>query len=361
MNSLNNYNKSLLKKISSLMIATAVTVSLCACGASEITTTEKTKETSQKLTKITMVLDWTPNTNHTGLYVAQEKGYFKAEGLDVSIIQPPDDGATQLVASGGAEFGIDFQDTLASAFGADDPLPITAVGAILQDNTSGLISLNTRKITSPGKLTGHSYATWDSPIELAMLKNVVNNDAGNFDKVKLVHTTVEDIQAAFKSGIDSVWIYYGWDGIKCNIDGLVTNFISFKDMNPVFNYYSPVIIANNDYLKDNPDTAKAFMRAVSKGYTYAAQNPEDSANILLKAVPELDKELVQQSQEYISKEYMNNVTNWGIIDPDRWNGFYEWLDKNKLVDNNIADGTGFSNDYLPASSSTTTSTAVSAN
>lgn len=322
--------------------------SLCACGntATERNSDATAEKSTKNSKKITMVLDWTPNTNHTGIYVAQEKGYFKEAGLDVSVIQPPDNGATDLVASGGAEFGIDFQDTLAAAFSSDSPLPVTAVAAILQHNTSGLISLKKKGIDSPGKLEGHSYATWDSPIEQAVLKNVVEKDGGDFSRVKLISTYVEDIVAALHADIESVWIYYGWDGVKCDMEGLSTNFLPFADMNPTFDYYSPVIIGNNDYMKKNPDTTKAFLSAVKKGYEYAAGNPSDAADILLKAVPELDEKLVQKSQEYLSKQYIADAAQWGEIDANRWNGFYQWLNENKLVDNALDENAGFTMDYL---------------
>ncbi len=337
-----------MKKFMAVMLSACMAFSLCACGN---TATERNSDaTAEKSTKnsktITMVLDWTPNTNHTGIYVAQEKGYFKEAGLDVSVIQPPDNGATDLVASGGAEFGIDFQDTLAAAFSSDSPLPVTAVAAILQHNTSGLISLKKKGIDSPGKLEGHSYATWDSPIEQAVLKNVVEKDGGDFSRVKLISTYVEDIIAALHADIESVWIYYGWDGVKCDMEGLSTNFLPFADMDSTFDYYSPVIIGNNDYMKKNPDTTKAFLSAVKKGYEYAAGNPSDAADILLKAVPELDEKLVQKSQEYLSKQYIADAAQWGEIDANRWNGFYQWLNENKLVDNALDENAGFTMDYL---------------
>lgn len=331
-----------------VMLSACMAFSLCACGntATERNSDATAEKSTKNSKKITMVLDWTPNTNHTGIYVAQEKGYFKEAGLDVSVIQPPDDGATDLVASGGAEFGIDFQDTLAAAFSSDSPLPVTAVAAILQHNTSGLISLKKKGIDSPGKLEGHSYATWDSPIEQAVLKNVVEKDGGDFSRVKLISTYVEDIVAALHADIESVWIYYGWDGVKCDMEGLSTNFLPFADMNPTFDYYSPVIIGNNDYMKKNPDTTKAFLSAVKKGYEYAAGNPSDAADILLKAVPELDEKLVQKSQEYLSKQYIADAAQWGEIDANRWNGFYQWLNENKLVDNALDENAGFTMDYL---------------
>ncbi len=328
------------KKIVAVGLLLCMVVSLCGCG-------KTAKDSSKKgLKKITMVLDWTPNTNHTGLYIAQEKGYFKDAGLDVSIVQPPDDGATDLVASGGAQFGIDFQDTLAAAFSSDNPLPVTAVAAVLQHNTSGLISLEKSGIDSPKKLEGHSYATWDSPIEQKTLEYVVNKDGGDFKKVNLVSLYVEDIVASLNADIDCVWIYYGWDGIKCEQAGLDTNYLPFREMDETFDYYSPVIIGNNDYLSKNPDTAKAFLSAVKKGYEDAEKDPEEAAKILCDAVPELDETLVQDSQKYLSEQYIADAEQFGVIDADRWNRFYNWLNDNKLVDNRIPENTGFTNEYL---------------
>ncbi|MCM1499641.1 MAG: ABC transporter substrate-binding protein [Clostridium sp.] len=294
-----------------------------------------------------MVLDWTPNTNHTGLYVAQEKGYFDDAGLNVSIVQPPSDGAVDMVASEGAQFGIGFQDTLASAFGTDTPLPVTAVGAVLQHNTSGLVSLKEKGIDRPAKLEGYNYATWDSPVEQAVLRNVVEGDGGDFDKVSLISTYVEDIVAALNADIDSVWIYQGWDGIKLQLEQIDTNYLPFAEMNPVFDYYSPVIIANNTFLEENQETAKAFMEAVKKGYEYAANHPEEAAEILLKAVPELDEELVKASQEYLSTQYIADAAAWGEIDEERWNAYYNWISENQLTEKEIPENTGFSNQYLP--------------
>lgn len=326
---------------------------LCACGADQGTKETEpdsgnagNKTGKADKTEITMVLDWTPNTNHTGLYVAQEKGYFEDAGLAVSIVQPPDGGATDMVASGGAQFGIDFQDTLAAAFGSDNPLPITAVGAIMQHNTSGLVSLKENGIDRAGKLEGHSYATWDSPVEQAVLKNVVEEDGGDFSKVNLISTYVEDIVAGLNADIDSVWIYYGWDGIKLEKEGIDVNYLPIADMNPVFDYYSPVIIGNNSFLEENPEAAKAFMGAVRKGYEYAAKNSSDAADILLKAVPELDVELVQKSQEYVSRQYLAEADRWGTIDGERWNAYYNWLNEKKLVEQDIPENTGFDNSYL---------------
>ena len=323
-----------MKKISKILILCLILVLAVSCGK------------SKNNQKIKIVLDWVPNTNHTGLYVAKDLGYFKEEGLDVEIVQPPEGSTTALIGAGGAEFGISFQDTLAKSFAKENPVPVTAVAAILQHNTSGIISLKEKGIDSPKKLEGKKYATWEDNIEQAILKKLVTDDKGDFSKVKLIPYTITDVVTGLKTDVDAVWVYYAWDGIATKRAGLQTNFLKIRDYGEELDYYSPVIIANNDFLKKNPEIAKKVLKAIKKGYEYAMKNPEKSAKILVKNSPELDINLVTDSQKWISKEYQSDAKEWGIIDGNRWNRFYEWLYKNKAVEREIPKDFGYSNEYL---------------
>lgn len=328
------------KRIIAFTMTIVMATLLIACG--------NTKKEDEKLEKITFVLDWTPNTNHTGLYVAQAKGYFEEVGIEVEIVQPPEDGAEMLVASGRAQFGVSFQDSMAPALAREDALPITAVAAVIQHNTSGIISRKGEGMDAPRGMEGKSYATWEGPIELATLKQVVEADGGNFDKVKLSPSTVTDEVSALKTkSVDSIWIFYAWAGVKMELEGLETDYFAFADIDPVFDYYTPVIISGNKFLKENPETAKAFLSALSKGYEFAMEHPEDAAEILCQAAPELDEKLVKASQAYLADKYQADAEKWGYIDATRWNNFYNWLDENKLLEKSIPKNTGFSNDYLP--------------
>ena len=324
-----------MKKLIMFVLALTMLLCLAACGS---------KDTSRD---ITLVLDWTPNTNHTGFYVALEKGYYSELGLNVTIQQPPEDGATSLVASGKAEFGIDFQDYLAPAYATDDPLPVTAVAALIQHNTSGIISMADKGITSPKALEGHSYATWDLPTEKAIIKSCMEREDGDFSKVELIPSTVTDTLTAIQTNVDSVWIYYAWDGVACEVKGLETNYFAFADIDPAFDFYTPVIVANNAFLKSNPDTAKAFLEATKKGYEDAISDPTEASDILCKYAPELDPEIVTASQEWLADQYISDAESWGVFDAELWNTFFDYLWDNKLIEKEIADNYGFTNDYLP--------------
>lgn len=332
------------KRLFALLLAAMMILGTAGCGNNETGNSDN----GEKLEKITFVLDWTPNTNHTGLYVAQAKGYFEEAGLDVDIVQPPEDGAAVLVASGKAQFGISFQDSMAAALVGDSALPITAVASVIQHNTSGIISRAGEGMDTPKGMEGHSYATWNGAIELATLEEVVKADGGDFSKVELIPSTVTDEVSALKTNsVDSIWIFYAWAGVKTELEGLDTDYFAFADIDPVFDYYTPVIISGNKFLEENPDAAKAFMAAVSKGYEFAIENPEEAAEILCAAAPELDAELVLASQKYLANQYQADAEYWGYIDAERWNNFYKWVNDNKLVEGEVPLDTGFSNEYLP--------------
>lgn len=335
------------KRVLAGALALGMAASLTACGQK---TESNTQGGDKDLEKITFVLDWTPNTNHTGVYVAIANGYFEDAGLDVEVVQPPEDGAEVLVASGKAQFGVSFQDYIAPGLIGDDPLPITAVAAIIQHNTSGIISRAGEGMDTPKGLEGHKYATWDLPVEKATLRQVMAADGGDFNKVELVPSTVTDEVSALQSkSVDAIWIYYGWAGIACEVAGLDTDYFAFADIDPVFDFYTPVIIGNNTYLTEHTQESKAFMAAVTKGYEYAMENPEEAAQILMDAAPELksNEELVVESQKYLAGEYQADAPRWGEMDGERWSGFFTWLNDNQLLEGTVDPNAGFSNDYLP--------------
>ncbi len=332
------------KKMHKKMLAAGLAAVMTVGAAGSTTVSAADNETE----KITFVLDWTPNTNHTGLYVAENLGYFEDQGLEVEIVQPPEGGADALVASGRAQFGVSFQDSMAPGVAGDNALPTTAVAALIQHNTSGIISRKGEGMDTPKGMEGKKYATWDGPIEVAMIQNVVEQDGGDFSKVEMIPSTVTDEVSALESGsVDAIWIFYAWAGVKFELTGAETDYFAFKDINPVFDYYTPVVIANNEFLEEEPETAKKFLTALRDGYEYAIENPEEAADILCEAAPELDPELVLASQEYLKDQYKAEVSQWGYIDPERWNAFYQWLNENGLTEAEIPENAGFSNDYLP--------------
>ena len=326
----------------------AATTALAACGgtASEQGAAEGGSDAAET-TKVSFVLDYTPNTNHTGLYVALDQGYFADEGLEVEIVQPPEDGADALIGAGGANLGISYQDYIANNLASDQPMPYSAVAAVIQHNTSGIMSRAEDGITHPAAMEGHTYATWNMPVEQATVRQCVEADGGNWDNVELVPYETDDDVAGLRANMyDTVWVYEAWAVQNAIVQDVDVNYFSFISVDPVFDYYTPVIAANDDFAKENPEVVKAFLRAVKKGYEYAVENPDAAADILCAQVPELDADLVHQSQTYLADQYVAEAESWGVIDPDRWAAFYGWLNDNQLLANQIDVNAGYDLSYL---------------
>ena len=326
----------------------AATTALAACGgtASEQGAAEGDSDAAET-TKVSFVLDYTPNTNHTGLYVALDQGYFADEGLEVEIVQPPEDGADALIGAGGANLGISYQDYIANNLASDQPMPYSAVAAVIQHNTSGIMSRAEDGITHPAAMEGHTYATWNMPVEQATVKQCVEADGGNWDNVELVPYETDDDVAGLRANMyDTVWVYEAWAVQNAIVQDVDVNYFSFISVDPVFDYYTPVIAANDDFAKENPEVVKAFLRAVKKGYEYAVENPDAAADILCAQVPELDSALVHQSQTYLADQYVADAEGWGVIDPNRWAAFYGWLNDNQLLANQIDVNAGYDLSYL---------------
>ena len=307
------------------------------------------KSAPKSARKITFCLDYTPNTNHTGIYVAQAKGYFKDEGLTVKVVQPADGTAEAMIGSGQAQLGVSYQDYIANALSSKNPVAIEAVAAIIQHNTSGIMSRKADGITSAKKMEGHTYATWSMPVEQATIKQVMESDGGDFDKLKMVPYEVDDEVAGLKANMfDCVWVYEGWAVQNAKVQHYDVNYFSFVSMDKVFDFYTPVIAANDDFAKKYPDVVKAFVRAAKRGYEYAIKHPKDAGDILLDAAPELSSDLVQASAKYLADQYQADAKSWGVIDKSRWDAYFEWLNDKNLVENKLDVNSGWTMDYLEA-------------
>ncbi|MDO4426680.1 MAG: ABC transporter substrate-binding protein [Moraxella sp.] len=328
----------LLKKMGvGLTLMSAVSVALVGCTNNQETATAKA---DGSLETLVIALDWVPNTNHTGLYVALDQGYFKQAGFDAKIVQPSEDSTSTLVSTKRADFGVYFQPNMVKRLNKGEP--ITAVAAITQTNSAGLLSLKSLGANSAADLKGKRYSTWEDPVDDATVASLVGTP------LNPIPGEATDAATALRMNqFDYILAYYSWDGVHAGLKGVETNFFYLKDANPVFDYYSPILIANSDSLAQNPERYKKALSAIHDGYVFAAKNPAEAADILIKHVPEMNAELAKQSQAYISPTYLASDGSWGRFDYARWDRFFTWVSEQKLVEAAFAPQAGVTNDYLP--------------
>ena len=329
------------------VLSASMLLSGCSSGASSQGSAAEGNGEGQ-LEKLTFVLDYVPNTNHTGIYVAIDQGFYADAGIELEVVQPPDDGADALVGSGNAQLGVSYQDVMANYLGRVNPLPVTAIAALVQHNTSGIVSRQGEGIDHAAGLTGHEYGTWDQDIEKAIMQSIVESDGGNWDEVTLVPANSTDDIAGLRTDMyDAIWIYEGWALQNAKLQDYPVDYFSIRSVDETFDYYTPVIIANDEFLATQPDVAARFLAATELGYQYAIENPDEAAGILVEYAPEVDADLAQLSQQYLADLYIDDAPYWGYIDPERWNRFYQWMDLEGLLEVPIEEGAGFTNDFLP--------------
>lgn len=318
------------KLLSNILILLLTMILLAGCGESK---------------KITFVLDWTPNTNHTGVYVAKEKGYYAEEGLDVEIIQPSDVGADAMVASGTAQFGVSYQESV--TFARAENVPLISIAAVIQHNTSGFGALKEKSIKSPADFEGKKYGGWGSPVEEATIKYLMEKAGADPSKVEILSVGTADFFQASSSGqIDFSWIFDGWDGVAARIRGIEIDYIDLGRTDPIFDYYTPVIVTSEDMIKNNAKMVEAFMRATIKGYKFAMENPDEAAEIFIKAVPEADPELIRESQKYLADKYQADAPYWGMQKEEVWQRYTDWLFENGFIAEKIDVEKAFTNKFV---------------
>lgn len=324
------------------LMAFAAVLLLASCSNTTEDSKEQGKDNKQK---ITVVLDWTPNTNHTGLYAAEEKGFFAEEGLDVDIITPGESGADSLVASGKADFGVSYQEGITQA--RVQGVPIVSIAAIIQHNTSGFASPAENNIKSPKDFAGKTYGGWGSEVEASVISSLMKQDNADIKDVDIVNIGDADYFTAMKQNIDFAWIYYGWTGVEAELRGEKINMIYLTDSSDKLDYYTPVLSTNEKMIADNPETVKAFLKAATKGYEYTIDNPDDAASILLKHAPDLDEELVKKSQEWLASKYQDDAPRWGEQKLSVWENYSDWMYDNKLLEKKLDADKAFTNEFLP--------------
>jgi len=304
--------------------------------------------------KIRIALDWTPNTNHTGLYVAQQEGYFRAAGLDVEFLPYNNASPDTLVSSGAAEFGISFQDsfTVSKAAGAE----ITSVMAVLQHwATQIAVRADRTDINSPKDLDGKTYGGFGAAYEEPKMRAVIRDagGAGNFTTVVLGTAAYE---ALYAGQVDFTEPFVAWEGVEAELRGQPLKTFNYTDYG-FPDAYSVLLIGNSPWLTQHPDLAAAFVQAAQRGYQLAADDPDRAGQLLMDANPGVftEPELVQRSQRLLSERYLRDES--GRVGPqtlEKWSGYSGFaFDTGALTGPDGAPltarpdfATWFTNDYL---------------
>ncbi len=320
-----------------VLLLSVVLLLLIGCNTAE-------SNPNKKLTPVTFVLDWTPNTNHTGIYVAESEGYFEEEGLDVEIIMPGEAGAGHLVATGKADLGISYQESLMMA--RDSDLPLVSVGAVIQHNTAGYASPVEKNIVEPTDFENKVFGASMSELSKAIMKTSMEENGADYTKVKSTNIGDSDFFVAAERDIDFSLVFQGWTGIEAEIRGQELNMIYLNDLSEGLDFYTPIIATSEKMIKENSEIVDRFMTATTKGYEFAIDKPEEAADILTKNVPDLNEELVKESQKWLATKYQDDASEFGIQETERWEKVKDFMVEHDLIDAEFDVNQAFTNEFI---------------
>eukprot|EP00041_Stephanoeca_diplocostata_P023029 m.558975 g.558975 ORF g.558975 m.558975 type:complete len:323 (-) comp22203_c0_seq2:1080-2048(-) len=238
---------------------------------------------------VRIALDWTPNTNHTGMYVANANKWYEAAGLEVKFVVPTENSTpARMLAAGEVEIAIAPSESAISFATTDTKNTIAAVAAILQRSTSAICTLQSSGIASPKGLENKRYASYSGRFEDCIVQQMVKNDGGDGSKVQFHglegHGYGDDIQESssvvatyLKTGkSDSTWIFKHWEGILAGTDTL--NYFDLEHYKVPYGY-SPVMLVMIPGTSSANDAAwlARFLEATARGYVFADAHPDEAA------------------------------------------------------------------------------------
>lgn len=339
-----------------LAAALALTLAACAGGTGTAPTSGDAPgdapadgPSSRQATELTVVLDWTVNTNHAGLYLARQRGYFDDAGLAVEILEPGEISGLQLVATGDADVAYSVAESLVPA--VERGVDAVSIAAVIEHNTSSLLFQKSSGITRPRDLPGHVYGSYDSPLENALISTLVSCDGGDPDGIVTAPLATDDFRIGLtEDQFDYVWVYDAWDTIRLrDVDGMDVGTIPFIDHTECIpDWYTPLLATSRAQLAEDPETVRAFLDAVARGYRDAMTDPAAAAEAVLAASPELDRELVEASAEYLATHYASDPADWGRQTAETWDGFLDFLAEHDIAGAGLDADALWTNDYLPA-------------
>lgn len=291
--------------------------------------------------KIKVVLDWFPNTNHTGFLYAQKKGWFAEAGLDVEI-NGEVHGEMELH---GADFVLGPEIAMLECMNRG--IGMTAVAVLTQKCDSGIVSLKEAGIKSPKDLEGKRLTHWTPQWFHDSISYLVEKDGGDYSKINLVNLDVGDIVATLGTVADATWVYENWENQVLLQAGKEINYFNLGDIDPIFNFCAPAMAATHEILKDRREVVTRFLSVLDRAYQEVAKNPKESVLFVKELLPsDASEELLIASQKHLSDILLDENGKWGRIDDNRWNRMAEFLVERGIIAHRFENE--YSNEYFEA-------------
>jgi putative hydroxymethylpyrimidine transport system substrate-binding protein len=319
----------------------ALTLGLAACG-------EKSEDVNGAAQPLSLTLDFYPNPDHAGIYMAQKLGYFEEAGLDVDIHTPADPAAPiKLLAAGRTDLAISYEPEVLLA--SEQGLDVVAVSALVNRPLTSMIWLKKSGIGGIGDLRGKTIATAGIPYQDAYLQTILARAGLTPSDVKAVNVGFSLLPAilggqaqAMLGGFRNV------EGVDLRLRG-ADPVVTPVDKLGVPTYDELVLVAKRRRLDDDPQAIRLFIAALARGTRAAVNSPQAATKALLEENPDLDPKLTRAeiAATLPLLDPSRGGRPYGYLDPARWREFTGWMRDNELIATLPSTADVLSNAYLP--------------
>jgi ABC-type nitrate/sulfonate/bicarbonate transport system substrate-binding protein len=328
------------------LVASVTLLLLAACGSGDDDPAEASPTMGAR--PLTLMLNWTPNAHHVGIFAAAANGWYDDIGIDLTVIEPADAGVEQAVAAGAADVGMAQAESLLPARAAG--VPVVSVATVLPVNDSSLFSLAEDGITAPRDLEGTRYGGFGGALETEIISALMRCDDADPTAVEFVTLGNIDYLAGMRADqFDTAWVFSGWDALRAReVAGTDVNEIRFADWaDCIPTWYTPVVLAAESTLDDDPTLVEDFLAVTARGYALAVDDPAQAAAHLVEEVPELDADLVEASVAYYAPLFMPDSGRWGEQEESVWTEFAAFLNDSGVASRPTDGASAFTNELLP--------------
>jgi putative hydroxymethylpyrimidine transport system substrate-binding protein len=321
----------------------ALALGLTACG-------EKSEDVSGEAQSLDLALDFYPNPDHAGIYMAQKLGYFREAGLDVNISSPSDPSAPiKQVAAGRTDLAISYEPEVMLA--QQQGLGVVAVGALVDRPLTSMIWLKKSKIKGVGDLRGKTIATAGIPYQDAFLKTILARANLSPSDVKAVNVGF-GLLPALAGGSAQAMLggYSNVEGVDLRERGK-SPVVTPVDKLGVPTYDELVLVAQRKRLEEDPEAIRLFIAALARGTVAAVKSPNAATKAVLEANHDLNPKLTAAETKATLPLLKPSKPGrpYGYMDPAQWRNFIGWMRDNELIPSLPPPSQVLSNAYLPGS------------
>jgi NitT/TauT family transport system substrate-binding protein len=298
---------------------------------------------AQSLQPVSFRLNFNPNAEHAPYYLGKKKGFYSAEGVDLSIL--PGTGsatAVKLVGSGDSMFGVAVADAV--TVGRAQRIPVVSLGVLLQGSPTVLASLKSKNITKPSDLYGKKVGTNPQSTVYAFWRAFVKLNNLDASKITEVAVTGQVVGPLLAGSVDAAGLLLTNEVVIIESRGQALNLLNYADYG--VKSYGQTLFTSDKLLKENPDLARRVARATFRSWTYTLAHVDEAIDALAEAVPETDKKLETAKWTNIkalasSPESQKN--GFGYQSVDGWKQTYQTFKLGGLIETDFDPQSLFSN------------------